>query len=441
MHMFSVVAPRTKFIFKMILVGISASVLIWYMSTHDTLPNLQTARALVPSFSGDSSETGSSTELAITGNYIVLDTVDMQVSLFEDEVLVGRFEILHAPDTGSSEYVPQGLYSIDKKTRTKLSTITMVRFPYFIQFGDTHALHATPQNAEGVELAEAHMDGLIELSAWDAERIYAFAKEGMSVRVKTEKVLSSNSEPKKRDIIYDTLPATSAEAYVLTDLFTGQTLLTKNAGDKYPIASITKLVTALVATDVIGQGAQVLAPDEHYYTLSDLYYPLLLRSDNAVAEQIAMHAGETYFMSNMNAYVKALGMAQSSFADSSGLSPKNISSAFDLSLLAHHLYFEKKFLLDITKEEDMSITSTDGESWDITNQNVLARDPYFRGGKLGYTDEAGQTSLSIFTVPVGLEVRPIAVVVLNSRDWKHDTRTLLRWLVETTKDGAVSNEP
>ncbi|HCC05500.1 TPA: hypothetical protein DEP58_04345 [Patescibacteria group bacterium] len=431
--MFSIATPRTKFIFKMTLAVVSTSALIWFMSTQDLLPNLQTARALVPSFSGGSSDTGSSTELAMTGKYIVLDTVDMQVSLYEDDVLVGSYEILHAPDTNSPEYVSQGTYSIDKKTRTKLSTITMVRFPYFIQFGDTHALHATPQNAEGIELTDARMDGLIELSAWDAERVFAFAKEGMSVSVRTEKVLSTNSDLKKVDIMYDALPATSAEAYALTDLVTGQTLLTKNAGDKYPIASITKLVTALVATDVIGQGAQVLAPDEHYYTLSDLYYPLLLRSDNAVAEQIAEHAGETYFMSNMNAYVKALGMAQSSFSDSSGLSPKNISSAFDLSLLAHHLYYEKRFLLDITKEEDMSITSTDGESWDITNQNVLARDPHFRGGKLGYTDEAGQTSLSIFTVPVGKEVRPIAVVVLNSKDWKQDTRTLLRWLVETTK--------
>ena len=211
--MFSIATPRSKFIFKMTLAVISASALIWFMSMHDLLPNLQTARALVP-FSGGSSDTESSTELTMTGKYIVLDTVDMQVSLYEDEVLVGSYEILHAPDTDSPEYVPQGFYSIDKKTKTKLSTITMVRFPYFIQFGDTYALHATPQNAEGIELTEGHVDGLIELSAWDAERVFAFAKEGMAVSVKTEKVLGTNSEPKKMDIMYDPLPATSAEASV-----------------------------------------------------------------------------------------------------------------------------------------------------------------------------------------------------------------------------------
>jgi D-alanyl-D-alanine carboxypeptidase len=118
------------------------------------------------------------------------------------------------------------------------------------------------------------------------------------------------------------------------------------------------------------------------------------------------------------------------------LSPKNISSVLDLGIVSQHIYNEKSFLLDITKEEDMSITSTDGVEWSVKNQNKLASDPYFRGGKLGFTDEAGQTSLSIFMLPLQGEVRPVAVVVLHSKDWKQDTRTLLRWLVDTTKSSS-----
>lgn len=430
--MFSIDAHGFKFMIKIIL-AMSTIALLWFIWTQYSA-NPHEADARTPATS--STETVIQDELYVPsfGKYIEVDLADMQVSLYEDRVLVGRYDVEHAPDADSSEYVPQGTYTIDRKTKAKLSTISMVRFPHFIQFGDTYALHATPQNAEGEELAKADIHGLIELSSRDAERVFAFAKEGMPVSVRTEKILGTTLEAKKMDLMYESLPATSASSYALTDMVTGQTLLTKNAGDRYPIASITKLVTAAVATDVIGHGAQVLAPNDHYYTLSDLYYPLLLRSDNAVAEKIATHAGKTYFMSNMNAYVKALGMSQSSFADASGLSPRNISSALDLSLLAKHLYYNKKYLLDMTKEEDMSITSTDGVLWNVTNQNVLAPDPYFRGGKLGYTDEAGQTSLSIFTVQVGNEVRPIAVVVLNSKDWKQDTRTLLRWLVETARE-------
>jgi D-alanyl-D-alanine carboxypeptidase len=50
------------------------------------------------------------------------------------------------------------------------------------------------------------------------------------------------------------------------------------------------------------------------------------------------------------------------------------------------------------------------------------------GGKLGFTDEAGQTGLSIFSVAIDGEEYVLSVVVLGSSDWKQDTRTLLRWV-------------
>jgi D-alanyl-D-alanine carboxypeptidase len=133
----------------------------------------------------------------------------------------------------------------------------------------------------------------------------------------------------------------------------------------------------------------------------------------------------------MNTYVRAYGMERTSFADSSGLSPRNLSTAYDLTLFAKHLYDEKEYLLSMAGEDHLTITSTEGRDWRVTNQNKLADDPYFRGGKLGYTDEAMQTSLAIFNVPVGGETRPVAVIVLGSQDWKQDTRTLLRWLTSS----------
>lgn len=424
------------FIFSLkVLFSISAIALAWFAwgpAQQFFLQANQTANALLPELFANE-ELNENEEPQTTGRSIDINLIDNTVSLFEDTTLIGSFEIEKAPKQNSLEAMSEGMYTIDEKSKTKLSTVTMVTFPFFIQFGDTYALHGTPENATGAQFESSYVGGLLELSTWDAERVYAFAKEGMPVQVKTKKVLGDTTQLEKKDIIYTDLPATSAEAYALTDLSTGQTYLIKNGGDRYPIASITKLVTALVATDVIGHGAQVLAPDGEYYTLGDLYYPLILRSDNAVAEKIALHAGLPYFMSNMNAYVTSLGMTQSSFYDPSGLSPKNISTAIDLTILAQHLYKEKSFLLDITKEEDMVITSTEGSEWSMANQNSLASDPYFRGGKLGFTDEAGQTSLSIFTVPLSEEVHPIAVVILHSKDWKQDTRTLLRWLVETTK--------
>lgn len=426
-----------------ILLALSAIALAWYAwgPAQDLFSkSTESVKALLPIIRGEEIAKASTENMTakVQGHSIEIDLADMYVSLYDDDTLIGKYEIEKGPKQNAPESVREGEYSVDEKTKSKLSTVTMMRFPFFVQFGDTYALHGSPENASGNRLDEPYEGGLVELSTLDAERVFAFVKEGTSVRVRTKKVLSEQTvASEEMDVTYTELPATSAEAYLIKDMSTGQIFLVKNGGDRYPIASITKLVTALVATDVIGHGAQVVAPNGGYYTLSDLYYPLLLRSDNAVAEGIAEHAGTNFFLSNMNAYVRSIGMTQTSFADASGLSPKNISSALDLGIVSEHLFNEKSFLLDITKEEDMSITSTDGVEWSVDNQNKLASDPYFRGGKLGFTDEAGQTALSIFMLPLQGEVRPVAVIVLRSKDWKQDTRTLLRWLVDTTKSSTL----
>jgi D-alanyl-D-alanine endopeptidase (penicillin-binding protein 7) len=307
----------------------------------------------------------------------------------------------------------------------------MVRFPFFVRFGDRYALHGTPTDSEGEAIENEFVGSKIEIDTESAEKVFNFVEMGTPVLVTASSHPTPSDKQKEVRFSRNDLPATSALAYAVSDVESGEVLLVKGGDERYPIASITKLVTAAVATDVVGHGAYVTAPDGEVYTLSDLYYPLLLKSDNKVAERISAHVGTAYFMNNMNAYVRALGMQVSSFADTSGLSPKNLSSANDLVRFAHHLYREKSFLYDISKSDDMVITSESGKVWNVKNQNSLAKDPYFRGGKLGYTDEAGQTSLAVFDVPIHGKTRSVAVVVLRSKDWKQDTRTLLRWLVES----------
>jgi D-alanyl-D-alanine endopeptidase (penicillin-binding protein 7) len=370
--------------------------------------------------------------------YVVIDCKKMMVAFFTATDTVEYFEINMLPSTSLTESVSEGTYRVDKKVTTELSTVTMTRFPYYISFGDGYALHGVPTNAEGDVLPEKYVGGMVELKTEDAKKIFDLVAVGTHVTV-----INTGSQVTSGERLVvsatttltdsDALPATTAHAYAVVDISNGQIFLDKNETNIYPIASITKLVTAAVASDVIGQGTEMQAPNGEYYTVGDLYYPLLLKSDNEVAQLMAEQAGSHYFLSNMNAYVEVLSMKNTSFSDASGLSPKNISSAQDLVRLAQHLYDEKKFLLDITNEESMTITSTKGVSWNIKNQNKLVSDPHFRGGKLGYTDEAGQTSLAIFTVPIYGEVRPIAVVILHSKDWKQDTRALLKWLVENTK--------
>ena len=345
----------------------------------------------------------------------------------------GSVGIWHVPVPGSPDALASGSYTTDVVRDAEVSTVTMVRYPHYVRFGDRYALHASPVDTEGTVLPDVYPGNSVLLSVDDARTVAEFSEPGMVVYVdapEQEEPAYTNTTLRAND----ELPATSASAYALRDLESGQLYLVQGGNERYPIASITKLVTATVAHDVLGHDTDVLAPNGEHYTLGDLFYPLLLRSDNAIAERIAVHAGKEEFIAHMNAYVRAHGMQDSSFEDSSGLSPKNISTVQDLAVLAQHLYDTKEYLLGMTSEAEVTITSTEGATRLVVNQNKLADDPHFRGGKLGYTDEAGQTALTIFNVPLGGETRPVAVVVLGSKDWKQDTRTLLRWLVNTVEE-------
>jgi D-alanyl-D-alanine carboxypeptidase len=236
-------------------------------------------------------------------------------------------------------------------------------------------------------------------------------------------------------------PAVSAQAYMVSDVLSGNTLLQRDANEKRPIASITKILTALVAEKEIGLETRIFfVPEGQYYGVGDLFFPLFLRSNNTVAENIALYLGEERFVRYMDAYAGDIGMYNTSFGDASGLSPENISTAEDLMTLATYLVEEKKYLLDVSKEQDVTIASMSGREWRVENHNKLSSDPYFLGGKLGYTDEALQTALSIFTIPIDGDMYTIGVVVLGSYDWKQDTRTLLRWLLAHTTTVPVDAE-
>jgi len=369
-----------------------------------------------------------------TGKFLRVDTATMRVTLYKDGVSVKELPIQQLPQPGSPDEVPEGLYSVIDKQVVKLSTLTLVRFPHYVRFDDRLALHGEPTNADGTIRTETPMEGSIILADSDAKQVYSFVTSATPLFVHTGRATKNPTDNSTVTVGEDgTMPATSARSYFLADLESGQVYLEKDSNSMFPIASVTKFVTAAVASTLIPHTDEVEAPNGESYTVGDLYYLLLLRSDNGVADALASHVGTDTFVANMKTFVQSIGMQNTSFADPSGLSPQNISTTRDLAILSKYLYKVKPFILDISSEETMTITSAGGMRLGLENQNKLAADPHFRGGKLGFTDEAGQTSLAIFSMPVDGKVRPIVVAILGSNDWKQDTRTLLRWLLKNTK--------
>ncbi|MFZ2149802.1 MAG: CapA family protein [Minisyncoccia bacterium] len=233
-------------------------------------------------------------------------------------------------------------------------------------------------------------------------------------------------------------PKVSAKAYVVGDLLSGEVILAKNQEKMFPIASVSKLMTAYVSnrlakpedTTVVtkraiatyGQNGELRAGEKIKTT--DLIYPLLLESSNDAAEALADHFGRDNFLSKMNQVAKNLKMESTHYEDPSGLSPGNQSTASDIFKLTGYLAKETPDLLRITTKRSQSAK---GHNWSNISQ-FLGKEGYI-GGKSGYTDEARQTGVSLFSLPLGENgERPIAITLLQSSDRKKDVESIVSYL-------------
>lgn len=234
------------------------------------------------------------------------------------------------------------------------------------------------------------------------------------------------------------LPKITAEAFLVGDLNTGEVILSKNQDSKFPIASTSKLMTALVAktlsapneTTVITQKALAtegknggLRAGERI-KVTDLLYPLLLESSNDAAEALALHFGRDTFLAKMNQVAETLQMTATSYRDPSGLSLHNQSSVSDLFKLTGYLMQQIPDLFKITSERSYSNKK---HTW--SNISQFMGNKSYLGGKSGYTSQARQTVVSLFSLPLGESgTRPIAITLLRSTDRKKDVESLLLYL-------------
>lgn len=272
------------------------------------------------------------------------------------------------------------------------------------------------------ELALEQVRAKTALKSIDSHASSSIEKSIENIKVREELTMISTSTP-----------ATSARALLVADIDTGQIYYEKDATAALPIASVTKLMTATIASELIPLSAYVRHEGSgNEYLAGDMLYPLFLRSDNTAADSFADYYGRNEFLAKMNQKAQELGMAHTHFGDPSGLSPKNVASAADLFYLAQYVYLKKSFLLEVSREERKKIIARSGVPLVISNQNQFAEDGRFIGGKLGFTDEALQTSVGLFSINVLGEKHTLAVIVLGSYNWKQDTHTLVSWFTDAS---------
>lgn len=200
----------------------------------------------------------------------------------------------------------------------------------------------------------------------------------------------------------------SCRSCILMDTKSGRVLYEKNVNEPRLIASITKIMTAILAIesgkmdDMVTVGEEVLKMyGSNIYIelgeqmqLRDLVYGLMLRSGNDAAIVIATYVSgsEEEFVKKMNEKAKSLGMVNTMFNNCHGLdeNTQNKSTAYDMALLSSYASKNSIYMQIVGTKKYTVKTNKKTYLW--TNRNKLLFDyKYTIGGKTGYTPSAGKT--------------------------------------------------
>lgn len=225
------------------------------------------------------------------------------------------------------------------------------------------------------------------------------------------------------------LDSLSAEAWMLIDDSTGMVITAKNAYERRYMASITKMMTALLAlengtmTDTIEITRDVYINMDsrvrigHAFLMEDLITEMMMISDNDAAYALAKHvAGDTLsFYDMMNRKAMYLGMDSTHFANPNGMpNDNNFSSAADLIKLARYCMRDSAFAA-IVGTAEKKIPMIDGRHLDCRNSNALIHTyEGCTGIKTGFTRQAGYCLASQAT----RDGITLTLVLLNSRSFR-----------------------
>jgi D-alanyl-D-alanine endopeptidase (penicillin-binding protein 7) len=226
----------------------------------------------------------------------------------------------------------------------------------------------------------------------------------------------------------------SAMALVL-DQSTRRVIYAKNADAVAPIASITKLMTALVVVEAGLPLAETIAitqedVDEVKRTRSrlrvgteltrrDLLKLALMASENRAAAALtrAYPGGTRRFIAEMNQKAARLGMSRTRFVDGTGLSSENVSTAPDLARLVDAAH-ARPLIRDFTTGAEHTVELRNGKTIRFGNSNGLVKNQGWQIGlsKTGYLSEAGRC----LVLQAHIAAKPVIIVLLDS--WGKNTR-------------------
>ena len=289
--------------------------------------------------------------------------------------------------------------------------------------------------------------------SWAMVPTFAEGRSAQLVHKKAGKKKIHNKKAEKKKI-RPVSRGVDAKAGYCVNLNGNQTLWARNPDQQLPIASLTKLVTALVALENMPVGQKLTVPDHikkipksvvglkagDNVSVGDLLHGLLIGSGNDCAETLAcgFPGGSQAFVHAMNKKVRGLGTKRTIFYTASGLDKKgtngkeakdsldvdsNLSTAREIASIAR-VAFANPTIREISLKRGYVLSSSlEKSGYAVRTTNKLLRDNLpLIGGKTGYTSKAGHCLATEFTP--GQNV--LLIVVLGSPDHFRDTRLVYR---------------
>ena len=274
---------------------------------------------------------------------------------------------------------------------------------------------------------------------FSANTVYILEADGKSLVELTETNYQLNFDTVQKG------PYLNLKAALLVDYSNGNVLYAKNADKERAIASLTKLVTAMVLFDnnVDLDKVMTITKQDAYkssrsrlragyqLTVRDLLYAALLSSDNRAARALARATSGTIekFVVEMNLKAKKLGLEHTTFVEPTGLSKRNISTAHEIAKILHYSY-EYEAIRNITQKKNyyVNIVNKKNKKFQMVNTNLIIHSKYkVLAGKTGYILAADYCLTTLVTNDKGEKLTCVVLGVPGDKLRFREARKLIDW--------------
>lgn len=247
------------------------------------------------------------------------------------------------------------------------------------------------------------------------------------------------------DRVRDSGPYLNARAAIAVNYANGEVLYAKNADQPRPIASISKLITAMVLIDkkVNWDTTEVITREDAYrssksrlqigyeLTLRDLLYAALMNSDNRAARALARACSGSIeaFAEEMNRKALSLGLKQTRFVEPTGLSSDNVSTAAEVAKIMHYSRdYDMIARITAARSQKVKVVNKKGRVLQMANTNLLIYSPYkVVTGKTGYIRAADYCLTTLLKDNDGDMLTVVVLGVPGDRLRFNQARKLAGW--------------